>query len=115
MKIKSINRELCGENSVALTTDPPLTGQIYEKFRQMLETDEQLGVYQSTFGRDGTLVISPANFSPGVRENLERLLSSAESYLKHAEQARQEKTDRERTAKEQALQAAARALGLPIE
>jgi hypothetical protein len=115
MKIKSINRELCGENSVALTTDPPLNGQIYEKFRQMLETDEQLGVYQSIFGRDGTLVISPANFSPGVREDLERLLSSAESYLKHAAEARQEKTDRERTTKERVIQAAAKALSVPIE
>ncbi len=115
MKIKSINRELCGENSIALTTDPLLTGQVYEKFRQMLETDEQLGVYQVTFVRDGVLVISPASFSPGVGESLERLLSSAESYLKHAEQVSQAKTDRERTAKEQALQAAARALGVPIE
>jgi hypothetical protein len=115
MKIKSINRELCGENSVAMTTDPPLTGQIYEKFRQMLETDEQLGLYQSSFVRDGTLVISPASFSPGVREKLERLLSSAESYLKHAEEARQAKTDRERTAKEQTIRAAAKALGVPIE
>lgn len=115
MKIKSIKRELCGENSIALITDPQLTGQIYEKFRQMLETDEQLGVYQSTFVRDGVLVISPASFSPGVGESLERLLSSAESYLQHAEQARQAKTDREHTAKEQAIQAAARVLGVPIE
>ena len=114
MKIKSINRDLCGENSIALTTEPPLTGQIYEKFRQMLETDEQLSLYQATFARDGALVISPAGFSPGFRESLEHLLSSAESYLKHAEVARQEKTDRERTAKEEAIQAAARALGVPI-
>jgi hypothetical protein len=88
MKIKSINRELCGENSVALTTDPPLTGEVYQKFRQMLETDEQLSVYQPIFVKDGTLVISPARFAPGFRQDLERLLSSAESYLKHAEQLR---------------------------
>src|SRR5208337_4264671 len=114
MKIKSINRALCGENSIAMTTDPKLTGQVYEKFRQMLETDEQLGLYQPAFLRDGTLVISPATFPPGFRENLERLLSSAESYLKHANEMRLEKTDRERTAKGQAIQAAAKVLGVPI-
>src|SRR5271157_1499030 len=115
MKIKSIKRELCGENSIALTTDPPLTGQIYEKFRQMLETDEQLGLYQPTLAKDGMLVFSPAAFPPGFRENIERLLSSAESFLKHAAEARQDKTDRERTAKEQVIQAAAKVLGVPIE
>ena len=115
MKIKSINRELCGENSIAVTTDPPLTGQAYEKFRQMLETDEQLGLYQPSFAKEGTLVFSPANFPPGFRENIERLLSSAESFLKHAAEARLEKSDRERSAKEQMIQAAAKALGVPIE
>ncbi len=115
MKIKSINRELCGENSIAVTTDPKLTGHVYEKFRQMLETDEQLGVYQPTFAKDGMLVFSPATFPPDFRENIERLLSSAESYLKHANEARQKKSDRERTVKEQVIQAAAKALGVPIE
>jgi hypothetical protein len=115
MKIKSINKELCGENSIAVTTDPILTGQIYEKFRQMLETDEQLGVYQPTFAKDGMLVFSPATFPPGFREKIERLLSSAESYLKHAAEARQEKSDRERTTKDQMIQAAAKVLGVPIE
>jgi hypothetical protein len=115
MKIKAINRELCGENCIAVTTDPKLTGQIYEKFRQMLETDEQLGLYQPTFVKDGTLVFSPASFPAGFRENIERLLSSAESFLKHAAVARQEKSDRERTTKEQVIQAAAKALGVSIE
>jgi hypothetical protein len=115
MKIKSISRALCGENSIAVTTDPQLTGQVYEKFRQMLETDEQLGVYQPNFAKDGTLVFSPANFPPGFRENIEHLLSSAESFLKHAADVRLEKSDREHTAKEQMIQAAAKALGVPIE
>ena len=115
MKIKSINRELCGDNSIAITTDPKLTGQVYEKFRQMLETDEQLGLYLPTFAKEGTLIFSPASFPPGFRENIERLLSSAESYLKHAADVRQEKSDHERSAKEQMIQAAAKALGVPIE
>jgi hypothetical protein len=115
MKIKSINRELCGENSIALTTEPKLTGQVYEKFRQMLETDEELGMYQPTFARDGTLVFSPATFPPGFRESVEHLLSNAESYLKHAADMRQEKSDREREAKEQAIETAAKALDVPIE
>ena len=115
MEIKSIIKELCGENSIAMTTEPKLTGQVYEKFRQMLATDEQLGLYQPTFVKDGTLVISPATFPPGFRENIERLLSSAESFLKHAAGARQEKSDLERTAKGQVIQAAAKALGVPIE
>ena len=115
MKIKAINRELCGENSIAVTTDPKLTGQVYQKFRQMLETDEQLGLYQPAFVEDGTLVFRPATFPPGFRENIERLLSSAESFLKHAAEARQEKSNHERTAKEQVIQAAAKALGVPIE
>ena len=115
MKIKAINRELCGDNSIAITTDPKLTGQVYEKFRQMLETDEQLGLYRPAFVEDGTLVFSPASFPPGFRENIERLLSSAESFLKHAAEARQEKSDRERTAKEQVIQAAAKVLGVPVE
>jgi hypothetical protein len=115
MKIKSINRALCGENSIAVTTDPKLTGQIYEKFRQMLETDEQLGLYQPNFGKDGVLVFSPPAFPPGFRENIERLLSSAESFLKHAAEARLEKSDRERITKEQVIEAAAKALGVPIE
>jgi hypothetical protein len=115
MKIKSINRALCGENSIAVTTDPKLTGQIYEKFRQMLETDEQLGLYQPNFAKDGVLVFSPPAFPPGFRENIERLLSSAESFLKHAAEARLEKSDRERITKEQVIEAAAKALGVPIE
>lgn len=115
MKIKSISRELCGENSIAVTTEPQLTGQVYEKFRQMLETDEQLGVYQPTFAKNGTLVFSPASFPPGFRENIERLLSNAESLLKHTAEARQEKSDHERIAKEQMVQAAAKVLGVPIE
>lgn len=115
MKIKSINRELCGANSIAITTDPKLTGQVYEKFRQMLETDEQLGLYQPTFAKEGTLIFSPATFPPDFRENIERLLSSAESFLKHAADVRQEKSDHERVAKEQMIQEAAKALGVPIE
>jgi hypothetical protein len=115
MKIKSIIKELCGENSIAVTTDPKLTGQVYEKFRQMLETDEQLGLYQPTFVKDGTLVFSPATFPPGFRENIERLLSSAESFLKHANEMHQEKSARERIAKEQTIQSAAKVLGVPIE
>jgi hypothetical protein len=35
--------------------------------------------------------------------------------LKHAADVRQEKSDRERTTKEQVIQAAAKALGVPIE
>ncbi|MGA2802308.1 MAG: hypothetical protein ABSE97_08090 [Verrucomicrobiota bacterium] len=115
MKIKSINRELCGENSIAMTTDPKLSGQVFEKFRQMLETDEQLGHYHPAFVRDGILIFSPSTFPPGFRENVERLLSSAESFLKHADVMRLQKSDRERTTKEQAIQAAAKALGVPIE
>jgi len=115
MKIKSIIKELCGENSIAMTTEPKLTGQVYEKFRQMLATDEQLSFYQPTFVKDGTLVISPATLLPGFRENVERFLSSAESFLKHAAGACQEKSDREHTAKEHVIQAAAKALGVPIE
>ena len=53
MKIKSISREFCGEDCIALTTEPDLTGQVYGKFRQMLETDEQLGHYQPTFNKEG--------------------------------------------------------------
>jgi hypothetical protein len=60
-------------------------------------------------------VFCPAAFPPGFRENVERLLSSAESCLKHAAEVRQEKSDRERTTKEQAIQAAAKALDVPIE
>ncbi len=115
MKIKSINRELCGENRIAIATDPKLTGQVYEKFRQMLETDEQLGVFQPTFAKEGILIFSPATFPPGFREDIERLLSSAESYLKHAADVRQEKSDHERAAKEEIIQAAAKVLGVPIE
>ena len=115
MKIKSISREFCGEDSIAFTTEPKLSGQIYEKFRQMLETDEQLGHYQPAFQKDGMLTIKPAIFPPGFREHLERLLSSAESYLEHAEKMRQEKSDHARSAKEQAIQAAAEVLGVPIE
>jgi hypothetical protein len=115
MKIKSITRKFCGEDSIALTTEPKLTGQLYEKFRQMLETDEQLGRYQPTFNTDGVLTIRPATFPPGFREHLERLLSSAESYLKHAEDMRQEQSDRARSTKEQTIQAAATVLGVPIE
>ena len=63
MKIKSISREFCGEDSIALTTEPKLTGQVYEKFRQTLETDEQLGHYQPVFHKDGMLTIKPANLS----------------------------------------------------
>jgi hypothetical protein len=115
MKIKSISRKFCGEDSIALTTEPKLTGQLYEKFRQILETDEQLGHYHPTFNADGMLTIRPATFPPGFREHLERILSSAESYLKHAEEMRQEKSDRASSAREQAIQAAARILGVPIE
>ena len=115
MKIKSISREFCGEESIALTTEPKLTGQVYEKFRQMLETDEQLGHYQPTFNKEGMLTIKPVTFPQHFREHLERLLSSAESYLKHAEEMRQEKSDLARSVKEQAIEAAAKALGVPIE
>jgi len=115
MKIKSISREFCSEDSIALTTEPKLTGQVYEKFRQMLETDEQLGHFQPAFNKDGMLIFKPATFPPDFREQIERLLSNAESYLKHAEEMRQEKSDRERSAKEQAIQAAARVLDVPIE
>jgi hypothetical protein len=115
MKIKSISREFCGEDSIALTTEPNLTGQVYEKFRQMLETDEQLSHYQPVFNREGMLTIKPAIFPPDFREHLERLLSSAESYLEHAEKMRQEKSDLARSAKEQAIQAAAKVLSVPIE
>jgi len=115
MKIKSISRKFCGEDSIALTTEPKLTGQVYEKFRQMLETDEQLSRYQPNFNTDGMLTIKPTTFPPNFREHLERLLSSAESYLKHIEEMRQEKSDRARSDKEQAIQAAAKVLDVPIE
>jgi hypothetical protein len=63
----------------------------------------------------GRLYISAASWSPQLRDTVDTFLTNAENASAQAQKAQAEKTRLERHKKERAIEAAAKALGVPIK
>jgi len=120
MKIKSVNRKQSGKDKIVLNTQPPLTWELFERFRPLFQAEPTLRSLDTEFSTSGALILSSSDFEAGslpagINQMIEQLLNRAESMMSQTEQVRRQQTELEKTQKDKALQAAAQAFGVPIE
>lgn len=120
MKIKSINQEQSGKDKIALNTQPPLTWEVFERFRPLFQAERALHSLEIHLSPSGALVLYSPNLGlvplpTGINQLIEQLLGSAESMMSQTEQVRRQQAELEKAQKDKAMQAAAKAFGVPIE
>ncbi len=114
MIIECIDRQYSSEVELACRTSPPLDQEVFQYFRKLLAGPGPLAAVKFR-EESGMLYISAASLTPKVRDLIDALLTSAETEHAHAQRAQAERTRVELHKKERALEAAARALGVPIK
>jgi hypothetical protein len=114
MIIECIDRQYSSETELACRTAPPLDQDVYQHFRKLLIGT---GVLSAVKFREeaGRLYITSSSWTPKLRDTIDSLLTSAEKAAAQDQKAQAEKTRLEHHKKERALDAAAKALGLPIK
>jgi hypothetical protein len=114
MIIESIDRQHSSEIELAFRTVPPLDKEVFQHFRKLVAGPGPLG-HAKFREEEGRLHISSALWTPKLRDTIDSLLTSAENAAVQAQKAHAEQTRIEIHKKERALDAAAKALGLPIK
>src|SRR5262249_53897421 len=96
MKIRAIKRELSNGEAIALKTEPPLTQEVFDAIvtRELSPKIRALSLRTVS----GCLLLNSASFTPGLRGELEKLLTEAEDVVSGVaadRRAKLEKRDRE--------------------
>jgi hypothetical protein len=112
--IESIDRQYSSETELACTTAPPLDDYVFQHFCGLLKSTGKLDTVKFR-EEGGRLYISAASWSPHLRDTIDSFLTSAENASAQARHAHAEKTRLERHKRERAIDAAAKALGVPIK
>jgi hypothetical protein len=99
---------------IALTTNPPLTMAIFEHFQRLRPEQGVLKGADIGF-RNNLLYVSTPSFTPEFRDAINSLLTGAEKAFETQQQARKQEEATEKAKKQSAIEAAARALGVPIK
>jgi molybdopterin-guanine dinucleotide biosynthesis protein A len=112
--IESIDRQCSSETELACRTAPPLDQCVFQHFCALLKSAGKLDAVK--FREDGgRLYITAASWTPQLRDTIDSLLTSAENASAQAQKAQAETTRLERHKKDRAIEAAAKALGVPIK
>jgi hypothetical protein len=115
MKITGINEDQSTDHSVALYTNPPLTGDIFTQVQRLMRPPGRDALKGVGIGIDGAcLVLRTPSFSQEMAMGVEELLTAAEKAVQMAQDAEKQKAQAEKTAKQNAMEAAAKAFGVSI-
>jgi hypothetical protein len=114
MIIEYIDRQFSSEVELACKTAPPLDKEVFQHFRKLVIGHGPLAMVKFR-EEGGRLYISSAPWSPKLRDTIDSLLTSAETAAAQAHRIQAEQTRIETHKKERALDAASKALGLPIK
>jgi hypothetical protein len=111
--IESIDRESSSETELACRTAPPIDSLIFQHFCRLLTAagKSNIGKFREA---DGKLFIRGALWRPQLRDTIDSFLTNAENSSFQARNALAEKTRLERHKKDRAIEAAAKALGVPV-
>ena len=114
MKIKSINKELSDKRKVAFRTEPQIDAPTLEQIRRLLQQSlvlKGVGVELT----EGCLVVIHPTFTPELARNVNDLLNAAENAVRLAKEDARKRAELEQTEKNNAIQSASSAFGVPIE
>ena len=110
MKITAISREHSDKTAIALTTEPPLSAEVFEVFSRLIRASDLQSLSCELVS--DCLRIQPETFTPELRTELERLLSDADDVVSGVTARTQAEIDE--SEKEITLESAAAGFGLPI-
>jgi hypothetical protein len=114
MKIKSINKELSDKRKVAFRTEPQIDALVFEQIRRLLQQSlvlKGVGVELT----EGCLVVIHPAFTPELAKNVNDLLNTAENAVRLAREDARKRAELEQTEKNNAIQSASSAFGVPVE
>jgi hypothetical protein len=112
--IESIDRQSSSEIELACRTAPPIDQIVFQHFCRLLTSAGKLSTVKFR-EEGGKLYIGASAWTPQLRDTIDSFLTNAENASAHAQKAQAEKTRLERHKKESAIEAAAKALGVPIK
>ena len=114
MKIISINKDLSDKRKVAFRTEPQIDAPTLEQIRRLLNQSAALkGVGMEL--TDGYLVVIHPAFTPELAKNVNDLLNAAENAVYKAQEDARKREELEQTERNNAIQSAAVAFGVPVE
>jgi hypothetical protein len=112
--IESIDRQNSSELELACRTAPPIDHLVFQQFCVLLKAAGKSDIARFR-EQDGMLFIRGASWSARLRDTLDTFLTNAENTSLQARQLLAEKTRLERHKKDRAVEAAAKALGVPVK
>jgi len=114
MKMISINKDLSDKRKVAFRTEPQIDAPTFEQIRRLLNQSSVLkGVGMEL--SEGYLVVMHPTFTPDLAKNVTDLLNAAEKAVWQAREDARRREELEQTEKNNAIQSAANAFGVPVE
>ena len=114
MKLKSINKELSDKRKIAFRTEPQIDAPVFEQIRRLLQQSlvlKGVGVELT----EGCLVVIHPAFTPELARNVNDLLNAAENAVRLAREDARKRAELEQTEKNNAIQSASSAFGVPVE
>jgi hypothetical protein len=112
--IESIDRQNSSELELACRTAPPIDRLVFQQFCVLLKSAGKFDIARFR-EQDGMLFIRGASWSARLRDTIDTLLTNAETNSLQARQLLAERTRLERHKKDRAIDAAAKALGVPVK
>ena len=118
MKITSVCADRSDAAKLVLRTDPPLTMEVMNHFRQVQQRQALAGI---AFSMDsGCLVVhnvipTSLNIDTRVADDIRELLNAAEEAAGNTERLARETIEREKAEKRASVDSAAKAFGVPAE
>jgi len=114
MKIKSINQKLSDKRKVAFRTEPQIDTPLYDHIKRLLQQSSALrGVGMELC--EGCLIVNHPSFTPDLAKNVSSLLNAAEEALRLAQEDARKRVELEQAEKNNAIQSASGAFGVPVE
>ena len=120
MKIKSINFKESDRCHVTFNTEPKLQQSVFDHFKALAANDPEFKNCLPQLSEASALMLIFEggvgwSFPADLLQNVERVLTVAESLVQNEVNAKKDQADREYQEKKTALEAVAKKWGIPIE
>jgi len=114
MKIVSVNEKHSIKGEIALLTQPSVTAAMFDKLRAPWRASPL--VRSIPIKLEGPLFIMRiSKVTPEIAQTIQKLLDDAEQAVRRDEDAARQKAELEKTEERKRIEAAAEALGVPIQ
>jgi hypothetical protein len=123
MEIKGINSKLSGSGKIALVLEPPLTNEMLSEIKKMTEDSSRtplLSNLQPYQNIQGCLVFyCPGTVTEHIANNVSEMLKKAEEMAAETQKIKRDEQDAqaslEQRGKDNSVNSAAQAFGVPVE